>query len=260
MTAITLHGLLEAAAARHPERVALEDLPDGSITYRELSALSDEVRDCLLGFGVVPGDRVGIYLRKSIDAVAAIFGILKAGAAYVPVDPTAPLERNAYVLGDCTVRVAVVESRFEEKLRVEMSAKGEVPALLVLDGAGGGHALSRAVKEVEGRRPAPRSGIVASGPDDLAYILYTSGSTGRPKGVILSHRNAVSFVDWCSETFEPEPTDRFSSHAPLHFDLSILDLYVAIKHGAAVFLIGEDVGKDAPQLASLIAERRLSVW
>ena len=68
--------------------------------------------------------------------------------------------------------------------------------------------------------------------DSLAYILYTSGSTGKPKGVMLSHENAVSFVDWCSEVFEPRPEDRFSSHAPFHFDLSILDLHVPLRHGA----------------------------
>jgi amino acid adenylation domain-containing protein len=97
-------------------------------------------------------------------------------------------------------------------------------------------------------------------PDDLAYILYTSGSTGKPKGVMLSHRNATSFVDWCSSVFAPTPDDVFSSHAPLHFDLSILDLYVPLKHGARVILIDADAGKEPVGLATLIAERRITVW
>lgn len=101
---------------------------------------------------------------------------------------------------------------------------------------------------------------VRSAASDLAYILYTSGSTGKPKGVMLSHENAVSFVNWCSETFAPIAADRFSSHAPFHFDLSILDLHVCLKHGATLVLIGEDIGKDAPRLAQLIADERISIW
>jgi amino acid adenylation domain-containing protein len=101
---------------------------------------------------------------------------------------------------------------------------------------------------------------VHPGPDALAYILYTSGSTGRPKGVMLSHRNAVSFVDWCSSVLSPTEADVFTSHAPLHFDLSILDVFVSIKHGATLVLIGEVLGKDPRGLAPLIAEMRVSVW
>ena len=95
---------------------------------------------------------------------------------------------------------------------------------------------------------------------DLAYILYTSGSTGKPKGVMLSHENGVSYVDWCTEVFEPDANDRFSSHAPFHFDLSILDIHVPLKHGATLVLIGEDIGKDPERLAALIAEQRISIW
>jgi amino acid adenylation domain-containing protein len=108
--------------------------------------------------------------------------------------------------------------------------------------------------------PAPAVDTVRANPADLAYILYTSGSTGKPKGVMLSQDNAVSFVDWCSETFNPAATDRFSAHAPFHFDLSILDIHVCIKHGATLVLIGEDAGKDAPRLAQLIADERISIW
>jgi L-proline---[L-prolyl-carrier protein] ligase len=77
---------------------------------------------------------------------------------------------------------------------------------------------------------------------------------------MLSHENGVSFVDWCSEAFEPRPSDRFSSHAPFHFDLSILDIHVALKHGATLVLIGEDIGKDPERLAALIAAERISIW
>src|SRR6185436_3931519 len=88
----------------------------------------------------------------------------------------------------------------------------------------------------------------------------TSGSTGKPKGVMLSHRNAVTFIDWCSETFEPRGSDRCSSHSPFHFDLPILDIYLPLKHGGTLVIIGEDIGKDPHRLGQLIAERRLTIW
>lgn len=259
-TPCVLHDAFIRAAERYPERIAAVEPGAGEITYRELAALSDRVRDRLRTLGVQPGDRVGIYLRKSIDAVAAIYGILKAGAAYVPVDPGAPPSRNAYILHDCAVRAVVLERRFQEKLEAELAQLGAAPSSFVLEGAGGGAALARALEQADAANPAPLTTTAMPGPGDLAYILYTSGSTGKPKGVMLSHENGVSFVDWCSEVFKPRATDRFSSHAPFHFDLSILDIHVALKHGAALVLVAEDAGKDPLRLAPLIAEQRVSVW
>jgi amino acid adenylation domain-containing protein len=203
---------------------------------------------------------VGIYLRKSIDAVAAIFGILKTGAAYVPVDPGAPASRNAYILNNCFVKAVVMEKRFAEKWRAESGQNGDLPHLLLLEGTGGGPFLRKALDQEQQKDPALTTATTIPAPDDLAYILYTSGSTGTPKGVMLSHRNATSFIDWCSETFAPTEQDRFSSHAPFHFDLSILDIYLSLKHGATLVLIGEEMGKSPGLLAQLIAQRRISFW
>jgi amino acid adenylation domain-containing protein len=260
-----LHEVLAAGARRDPEAIAVEeprrgeDAP-GRITYGALGQLSDRVRDRLLERGVRPGDRVGMYLRKSIDGVASIFGILKAGAAYVPVDSTAPPPRNAYILDNCSVALVVVERRFEARLRSELEALGRVPPLLVIEDAGAGNGLRSALDREDQASPAPPGASVRSAPTDLAYILYTSGSTGKPKGVMLSHENAVSFVDWCSDTFAVTAGDRCSSHAPFHFDLSILDIYLPLKHGATLVLIGEELGKDPQALGELIADRRLTVW
>lgn len=256
-TSCMLHQYLDAAVALHPERTAVVEPGQGAIRYRELGELSDRLRARLCAANVRPGDRVGLYLRKSIDAIVAIYGILKAGAAYVPLDPDAPPARNAYIMHNCAVSAIVMEKRFEDRLATEFCALGELPPLLQLDGAGGGGPLARMLEETEvPLQPVPAT--VQS--DDLAYILYTSGSTGKPKGVMLSHENAVSFVDWCSAVFEPQPDDRFSSHAPLHFDLSILDIHVALKHGATVVLIPEERGKDALHLARLIAEEKITIW
>lgn len=255
-----LHQPFTRAAREYPDQTAVIEPGQGTITYRELALLSERVRDRLRASGIVPGDRVGIYLRKSIDAVATIYGILKAGAAYVPVDPGAPPARNAYILNNCAVKLAVVERRYAEKLKGELQQLGTFPALFVVDDAGGGLALRSALDSADAKLGAPATADAIAAPEDLAYILYTSGSTGKPKGVMLSHDNATSFVDWCSEVFVPQSRDRFSSHAPFHFDLSILDIHVPLKHGAALVLISEDIGKDPARLAPLIAEQKITCW
>lgn len=255
----TLHQLLAVSAQNYPDRIAVEETEDGAITYHDLNQLSDRLRDHLTQTGIRPGDRVGIYLHKSIDSVASIFGILKAGAAYVPVDPGAPPARNAYIFSDCTVKAIIIESQFVEKFCAEFASETDVPTLITLDKVGGGNGLMGALEQVNADN-STLPGAVEISIDNLSYILYTSGSTGKPKGVMISHQNAISFVDWCSEVFEPNENDRFSSHAPFHFDLSILDIYVSLKHGATLVLVEEEIGKDPVRLARLISEKKITVW
>src|SRR5688572_3975500 len=255
-----LHQLLAQSTRLYPDHIAAEEPGRGALTYTELAVLSDRVRDRLSACGVQSGDRVGLYMRKSIDAVASILGILKTGAAYTPVDPGAPASRNAYILHNCAVKAAVVETRFASKLSDEFEALGGLPPLLNLPGTGGGEPLREALDREDRIQHAAAAATAIPESNDLAYILYTSGSTGKPKGVMLSHENAISFVDWCSDVFCPSPDDVFSSHAPFHFDLSILDIHVALKHGSALVLVGEDIGKDPQRLAPLIAEHGISVW
>jgi non-ribosomal peptide synthetase component F len=153
---------------------------------------------------------------------------------------------------------AVVLSACREGWRTERAAPanpGEGPTLIVLEDRRwqGWHARSMPAARFlpHQRTRQPRRPRVHP---------YTPGSTGKPKGVMLSHRAAVAFVEWCSTAFSPRADDRFSSHAPFHFDLSILDLYVPLKHGATVVLIDADRGKEPIGLAQVIAERRLTVW
>jgi amino acid adenylation domain-containing protein len=256
----TLVELFAASAMVVPTHTAVEDLSHGAISYRDLDLLSNRLRDRLHHLGVGRSDRVGLCLPKSIDSVAAIIGILKCGAAYVPVDADAPPERNAYIFADCTVKVVIVDRRTTDRLRPALQQAGHVPRFIVLDGTAAGQGLDDALRREQKADPSPTSATITPSRDDLAYILYTSGSTGRPKGVMLSHRNAVSFVDWCSEAFEPRQDDRFSSHAPFHFDLSILDIYVPLQHGATLVLFDEAVGKEPLGLAAAIADKRISIW
>ncbi len=257
MAVTGLHGYFVAAAERHSERTAVVEPGCRSVTYAELATLAAKVRDHMIALGARRGDRIGICMRKSIDTVATICGILQAGCAYVPVDPGAPAARSGFTMHDCGVKAVVVESGLQTALLAEIEALGSRPRVLAVKGPGGGKGLERAL--ALGEADASQ-GIVSAEPDDLAYILYTSGSTGKPKGVMLSHDNAVSFVDWCSEVFEPNENDRFSSHAPFHFDLSILDIHVALKHGATLVLVSEEAGKEPVRLAELIASEKISIW
>jgi amino acid adenylation domain-containing protein len=260
MAASELNEFLNYTLGLFPDDSAIEEPGKGSISYRDLDRLSDRLRDRLRALGVSRCDRVGIYLHKSIDAIASILGILKAGAAYVPVDPAAPASRNAYILNDCSVKIAITENCFAPALRKEIENIGVPPRMLVLEQIGRGAGLVEALDARDSVGSAEAGIDESVAPDDLAYILYTSGSTGKPKGVMLSHRNAASFVNWCVETFEPRHDDRFSSHAPLHFDLSIFDLYVSFAGGGTLVLIPEEIGKEPIKLANLIADARISIW
>ncbi|MCA9688443.1 MAG: amino acid adenylation domain-containing protein [Myxococcales bacterium] len=251
----SLHGSFLAAAARHPERVAVSDpRRDHEVSYEALRARAGKVRDFLHAVGVAPGDRVGLCMYKSSDVVAVILGALERGAAYVPVDPSAPASRGAYILGDCAVAVVFVEESLAPALEEALAAAGAAPRIVRVSPEVGG--LDQALAE----RASEPCATSEPAPEELAYILYTSGSTGLPKGVMISHENAVSFVDWASDLTSPTPDDRYSSHAPFHFDLSILDLYVPLGAGASVHLVAEEVAREPRSLAQWIARQQITVW
>jgi len=255
-----LTDLLEHSARQFPDKVAVSVPGGGSVTYGELSTLTNRLRDRLWQLGVRHGDRVGFRLHKSIDSVVSLFGIMKAGAAYVPVDAESPAARAAFIMNDCAVKAVITEQDQTQALVQELAALGAAPHVLEIEPSEPDLPIRRLLDALDGTSPAPVVSSPGIQPDDIAYILYTSGSTGQPKGVVLSHRNAASFIDWCSDSFAPEASDTFSSHAPFHFDLSILDIYVSIKHGARLVLIGEALGKDPARLAPAIAAEGITIW
>lgn len=255
-----LSQLLSRAAASRPDHSAVEDERGRSLSYSALERAADRLATRLARWGVGRGDRVGLLLPKSLETVAAIHGILRAGAAYVPADCTAPVVRAAGIFGDGVVKAVIVAGQLAAEFRKAWQGPGPMPRLVIV-GEGPDPEPGDACWEeiLADNAPSPLPPPRTS--DDLAYILFTSGSTGRPKGVMLSHANAFTFLDWCDQALGPwDPADRFASHAPFHFDLSIFDLFVACRNAGTLVLIGESLGKDPARLGAFITEQRLSVW
>jgi amino acid adenylation domain-containing protein len=256
-----VHELIEEQAERTPDAVAVV-FDEDQLTYRELNERANALASELQALGVGPEVCVGVCVKRSLEMMVGLLGILKAGGAYVPLDPTYPKERLAFMLRDAQARVLLTQESLRDQFPFEMANLKRLcldtsPRALRISHPGS-RTRTRTGDEDELRiRPLTLNSRHST---NLAYVIYTSGSTGRPKGVMLSHGHAAAYMDWCSEVFAPSEADRFSSHAPFHFDLSILDVHLPLRHGARLVLFDDPTGKDPARLAPLIAEKRISVW
>lgn len=242
-----LKSLLRLSAEKHPHRPALLAPGREPVAYAQVYETALELAHFLAAQGVRTGHRVGFCLPKSALSVYAIFGIMENGAAYVPLDSEAPESRNQYILEDCQACGLITSpglaQQYADALGANVRERLDIPGLpLVWLGL---------------QHPAAKPLAI---PAQLAYILYTSGSTGLPKGVLITQQNALCFVEWAGDEFGITENDVFSSIAPFHFDLSVFDLFTAMRHGASVLLIDAQMAKNPMQLAELIAQHQISVW
>ena len=255
--AFSLDQLVSRQAEQAPDALAVH-AADGQLNYAELDAAAARIAAGLRELGVRPGDRVAVSAGKSAKVVIALYGVLRAGATYVPIDPLAPSRRALGVIADAQCRVVCGDPPRLEQL------SALAPELLTFSLQDGSAPTSEdgsaPTLHLEDLDSANGEGHARACEADLAYILYTSGSTGTPKGVMLTHGNALSFVEWAVNRFAVRPEDRLVSHAPFHFDLSVFDLYGAAMACASVHLLAPGQEAMAGDLAAVIKERELTVW
>jgi amino acid adenylation domain-containing protein len=267
--AYLLHRLLTGAAARQPQRPAVAS--DGCLlTYQELDRLSNKVARALLRLGVAPGDRVGIFAPKSAAAVVGIYGALKAGACYVPLDPKAPVGRLSHIVRDCGATVLMADEARRPQAAALADAAPRPPAVVEVSVPGLPEREEAVSVPAQGTAIVPWTAVAGESGEplteeraietDLAYILYTSGSTGTPKGVMISHRNSLTFVDWAAAAAELGDQDRVCSPAPLHFDLSVFDIFSTCRAAACLTVLPDGAATFPVSIASWLEAERISVW
>lgn len=253
-----LSQLVSNAAERFPDHDAVHCGTE-SLTYGDLDARSNSLARVLINQGINRGDRVGIFMNKSLESVIAVYGILKAGAAYVPLDPFAPVARLGYVIRDCGIRYLVTKEQKLNELHQLVDTATDLEGMIGVNHQGDLQIKCISWDEVF-ITPTGAVSDVGIIEQDLAYILYTSGSTGDPKGIMHTHRSGLSFVEWVVETYSLRSSDRLSNHAPFHFDLSILDLFCSAFVGATMVIIPETMKMFPASLSKLIQDQKITIW
>ena len=229
----TLASLFEGQVRRSPDQVALV-FEDEELTYTELNRRANRLAHHLQKLGVGPDVLVGVFMERSIEMVVSLYATIKAGGAYLPVDPEYPAERIAFMLEDA--RPAIILT--QEKLRSKLTHAQHV---IVLDG-------DRAFLSGEpASNPEP-----TAGPENLAYVIYTSGSTGQPKGVMNAHQGIVNRLQWMQDAYRLDESDCVLQKTPFSFDVSVWEFFWALQVGARLVVARPGGHRDNTYLVDLI--------
>lgn len=229
-----VHHLIASVAEVHPTRTAVE-CDGAALTYSQLNHRANQLANRLLENGVKQGDRVGVYLERSTWLPVALLGILKAGAAYVPLDPSFPADRLRYMISDAELRVVVAQLPLHDSLPVGQ------PNLITVD-----------VDASSGSSADASDPLLPFQPSDLAYTIYTSGSSGKPKGVMIEHRSLVN----CLSSMRKEPgftsSDILVAVTTISFDIAALEIFLPLVCGGTLVLASRNQAVDPHLLAGLL--------
>ncbi|MFI7671676.1 amino acid adenylation domain-containing protein [Nocardia sp. NPDC049526] len=240
----TLLTLFDAQVARTPDAPAVI-YGDTTLSYRELDVRSRELAGDLAGRDVGSESLVAVAMRRSIEMVVAIYGVLRAGGAYVPIDPDHPAERSEYVLSSAAPVCVLTTTG------TGFETETDTPLVYVDADLFGRSAADAAIF---GDLPT----VAAPLPDNTAYVIYTSGSTGRPKGVAITHRQMANQFRWAQRTYPHGPGDVVLHKTPITFDISTWELFWTLQTGAAVVIAEPDGHRDPAYLARVIDEYSVS--
>ena len=230
-----IHELFKLQVERSPDEMAIV-FEDSELTYRELDDRSDSLAQQLRLMGVGPDVLVALFLERSLKMVVGMLGVLKAGGAYIPLDPSHPRNRVAWVLEDALPLLILTHEQLQRDLpphRSRLVTIGSlIPSELEIDGA-----------------PAARG---TSNPSNLAYVIYTSGSTGKPKGVEIEHRAVINFLTSMQRRPGIDPADTVLAITTLSFDIAVLEIFLPLVCGASVAIASTETTRDGVALAELI--------
>ena len=256
-----LHELFEQQVDARPDGIALV-CGGQRMTYTELECRANQLARFLRGFGVRRGDCVALWLERSLDAYVALLGILKAGAAYVPVDPDYPAERVAFILSDCRARVLVTTGELAAKVgpASRLSPSVGTSAAHADSGIGKVIALDELQTEIAAvagdRLSRADTGLT---PKDLCYVIYTSGTTGKPKGVEIEQRSACNLVRAEGLLFQVQPSDRVYQGFSFAFDASVEEVWLAFYAGATLVAGTREMARGGAALSRKLAEAGVTV-
>ncbi|AJO16544.1 lichenysin non-ribosomal peptide synthetase LicA [Bacillus paralicheniformis] len=237
----TVHELFEAQVLRTPDRGAA--VYNGvKWTYKELNARANRLARLLIEKGARPEQRIGIMVKPSLEMAAGVLAILKAGAAYVPIDPSYPAERIGYVLKDSGAELLLTQTN----LAAPEEFSGET---LLLDSM-----LSEEITKDD--EVNPQAGTQS---DNLAYLIYTSGTTGQPKGVMVEHRSLVNLCYWHNDAFKVTEQDKSAKYAGFGFDASVWEMFPYWIAGAELHIIDESIRMDITRLNQYFEENKITI-
>lgn len=249
------HSILESAE-RFPDREAFK-FGNEVLSYSQMALRMNQLAATLSAHGVGKGDRVGIYMNRSLETAIAIYGIMQAGAVYVPIDPKAPITRSQFLIQDCGIKIIVTNASQKRNIAQLAEAPTFLETIIGLEETLSIPTISWATVKNHSGQFERKFKVLEK---DLAYIIYTSGSTGQPKGIMHTHYSGLSYARLTAATYQLTEQDRIGNHAPIHFDISTLGYFTGPYVGACTVIASDAHTIFAASMGQLIAKEKLTVW